>query len=335
MHEWPPGDTGRAAGAAHGQRSTDRQEKSRPMEESSRQVRDNTRSLFLARSRDSEQDQSAGTDRSSGDGGVVVPFPNRYVPRVSVVIPTLNEEKNLPHVLSAIPGWVYEVVLVDGNSTDRTVDVAREVLPDVRVVYQSGKGKGNALRAGFAAAAGEIIVMLDADGSTNPAEIPAFVGALLAGADYAKGSRFIQGGGSADMTSFRRFGHGMLVQLVRATFGCNFSDLCYGYNAFWAHVLPHLSLDADGFEIETLMNVRALKAGLNVVEVHSFEERRLYGEGRLRAIPDGWRVLKTIVKERLAPARSTRPRPSRRSMPGLVDIVRLAGQPDRKRAVGE
>jgi glycosyltransferase involved in cell wall biosynthesis len=153
------------------------------------------------------------------------------------------------------------------------------------------------LRSGFAAASGDIIVMLDADGSTSPAEIPAFVGALLAGADFAKGSRFLQGGGTADMPLHRRWGNWVFVWLVRTLFGSDYSDLCYGYNAFWARVLPHLRLDGDGFEIETMINVRAQRAGLRVVEVPSFEARRGHGTGRLRTFPDGWRVLRTIWRE--------------------------------------
>src|SRR4051794_10414522 len=104
--------------------------------------------------------------------------------RVSVVIPAWNEAENLPHVLPRIPSWVHEVILVDGNSVDDTVAVARRLLPTIRIVTQKGRGKGNALSSGFAAATGEIIVMLDADGSTDPGEIPAFVGALLCGADF-------------------------------------------------------------------------------------------------------------------------------------------------------
>ena len=218
-------------------------------------------------------------------------------PRISVVIPTLNEEENLPHVLPAIPQDVYEIVLVDGHSTDRTVEVARQLRPDVRVIQQRGRGKGDALRAGFAAAGGEIIVMMDADGSTDPSEIPAYVGALLSGADFAKGSRFAQGGGTSDMPFYRRLGNWVFVRMVRAFFGGNYSDLCYGYNAIWRHLVPYLNLDCDGFEIETMLNVRVLRAGLKVVEVPSFEYKRVYGEGRLRTLPDGWRVLKTITKE--------------------------------------
>jgi glycosyltransferase involved in cell wall biosynthesis len=218
-------------------------------------------------------------------------------PTVSVVIPALNEAENLPHVLPRIPQWVDEVLLVDGHSTDETVAVARQLWPEIRVVPQEGQGKGAALRSGFAAATGDIIVMLDADGSTDPAEIPAFVGALLAGADFAKGSRFLQGGGTADMPFYRKLGNWGFVLSVRLLFGGSYSDLCYGYNAFWKRVLPQLQLDGDGFEIETMINVRALRNGLKIAEVPSFEALRVYGTSRLRTIPDGWRVLKTIIRE--------------------------------------
>ncbi len=222
--------------------------------------------------------------------------------RVSVVIPTLNEAANLPHVLPRIPGWVHEVVVVDGRSADDTVAVARALLPAVRVVMEPRPGKGAALRAGFAAATGDIVVMLDADGSMDPGEIPAYVAALLAGADFAKGSRFLPGGGTADMMALRRAGNAALTGLVRLLFGGGYTDLCYGYSAFWRRVVPLLALDADGFEIETQMNVRALRAGLAVAEVPSFEAARVHGASNLRTFPDGWRVLKAIARERRAPA---------------------------------
>ena len=216
-------------------------------------------------------------------------------PKVSVVIPALNEAGSLPFVLERIPREVHEVLLVDGRSSDDTIDIARRNFENICIVMQPGDGKGDALRAGFAAATGDVIVALDADGSTDPIEIPAFVGALCAGADFAKGSRFLQGGGTSDMPIHRKLGNRTFVILVRMLVGGQYSDLCYGYNAFWRDVLPKIDLDGDGFEIEALMNIRALKAGLRVVEVASFESRRVKGVAKLRTVPDGWRVLKTII----------------------------------------
>ena len=219
-------------------------------------------------------------------------------PTVSVVIPTLNEAENLPLILPRLGPDIHEVIVVDGRSEDGTLEVARSLNPGVRAITQPGSGKGDALRAGFAAATGDIIVMLDGDGSTDPAEIPAFVGALRSGADFAKGSRFIHGAGTSDMTLHRRFGNWVFVVCVRVLFGGRYSDLCYGYNAFWRDVLPALDLKCDGFEVETHMNIRALRAGLNVVEVASFERNRVHGLSKLRAWSDGRRVLKTILRER-------------------------------------
>ena len=226
-------------------------------------------------------------------------------PRVSVVIAALNEEDSLPFVLRRLPTDLYEVVLVDGNSTDRTVEVALIARPDIRVIYQPGRGKGDALRAGFAASRGDIVIAMDADGSTDPTEIPAFVGALLSGADYVKGSRFIPGGGTDDMTLFRKLGNRSLLTLIGALFGTHYTDLAYGYNGFWRRELERLDLRSDGFEIETEMNLRAALAGLRVVEVASFERPRIGGVAHLDPVRDGFRVLREILRHRLSP--STRP----------------------------
>ena len=222
----------------------------------------------------------------------------RY-PRVSVVIPARNEAKNLCHVLPFIPSLVDEIVLVDGQSVDDTIAVAQQLFPTIRVIQQSGKGKGDALRIGFAACTGDIIVMLDADGSADPAEIPRFVEALIAGSDFAKGSRFVDGGGSHDITFLRHAGNYLLGKLVNLLFWTRFSDLCYGYNAFWKRCLDDINIDCDGFEIETLLNLRMHKAQFKIVEVPSFEYSRVYGKSNLRTFRDGWRILKTIVQERL------------------------------------
>src|SRR6478609_7157344 len=206
-------------------------------------------------------------------------------PTISVVIPALNEERNLSYLASRLPYDVDEIVFVDGGSADNTASVARQLWPNGVHLQQTRKGKGNALACGFAAATGDIIVMIDADGSTDPAEIPQYVGALLAGADFAKGSRFIQGGGSADITLIRRIGNMGLNGLVNILFGTRFSDLCYGYNAFSRRCLDVMQLPAiealdpqwgDGFEVETLINVRVAAGRLRIAEVSSYESDRLY-----------------------------------------------------------
>jgi glycosyltransferase involved in cell wall biosynthesis len=224
-------------------------------------------------------------------------------PSVSVVIPTLNEERNLRLVLAELPAE-YEVVVVDGFSTDGTVATARSLRPDAQVLHQRRKGKGDALARGFAAATGDIIVMLDADGSADPTEIPRFVDALVAGADFAKGSRFLPGGGSADITWLRRLGNAVLTRSVNQIFGCAYTDLCYGYNAFWRRCLEEFSVSCDGFEVETSINVQVAKLGFAVTEVPSFERNRFHGVSNLNAFRDGRRVLRTILAEWILPKRS-------------------------------
>lgn len=218
--------------------------------------------------------------------------------RVSVVVPALNEADNLPHVFARLPAGLHEVVLVDGHSVDETVKVAQRLRPDIRVVCQSRRGKGDALACGFAAASGDVIVMMDADGSTDPEEIPRFVAALVDGADFAKGSRYLPGGGSADLTWLRRSGNGFLSLVVNLLYGTKYTDLCYGYNAFRASCLDSLLVDCPGFEVETLINVRVAKLGLKVAEVPSFEGDRLHGISNLKPVRDGLRVLRVIVRER-------------------------------------
>jgi len=255
-------------------------------------------------------------------------------PRVSVVIPTLNEARNLPHVLDVLPSDIYEVIIVDGHSVDDTLAVARKLRPDGRIVMQTRAGKGNALACGCAAATGDIIAMIDADGSTDASEIPRFVSALLDGADFAKGTRFAEGGGSEDITRLRALGNRILTGMVNLLYGTKYTDLCYGFNVFWQSHRSVLGFDAtamasadrcgcswgDGFEIETLINVRIAAAGLAVAEVPSFERSRIYGVSNLSAFSDGMRVLRTIVYERFIAPRQGRRFPGRR-------LTRMSGAP--------
>ncbi len=237
-------------------------------------------------------------------------------PTVTTIIPALNEAENLPHVLKQLPNGVNELILVDGHSTDETVLVTQNLRPDARIVMQDRKGKGNALACGFAAARGDIIVMIDADGSTDPTEIPNFIRPLIDGADFVKGSRYMEGGGSADITGVRSLGNRLLGASVNLMFGTSYTDLCYGYSAFWRRVLPQLHITCDGFEVETVLNVRAAKAGFNIVEVPSYELERIHGLSNLNAWRDGRRVLKTIITERV----SRLPEPSDAWIPRYTEL---------------
>jgi glycosyltransferase involved in cell wall biosynthesis len=236
------------------------------------------------------------------------PERNTKDPLISIVVPALNEALNLSVVLPQLP-QVHEVILVDGGSVDGTVMAARRALPDIVTVLQSRKGKGNALAAGFARVTGDIVVMFDADGSADPAEIARFVEALKSGADFAKGTRFTAGGGSADITPVRHLGNKFLNGVFNLGFRTRYSDLCYGYNAFWADLIPLLDLPdhaapsrgkmqwGDGFEIETVIACRFAAAKISITEVPSVEKLRMFGESNLRAVQDGLRVLRTLVTE--------------------------------------
>lgn len=218
---------------------------------------------------------------------------------VSVIIPTLNEAGNLPYVLNTIPNWVDEIILVDGRSGDDTQLIAEILRPDVRIVHEYKKGKGAAMKAGFYAARGDILIALDADGSMDGAAIGKFRDAILAGADYVKGSRFAPGGGSSDITKFRRFGDRSICFLIWLFFGSFYSDATYGYIGIRATSLDALNIDTDGFEIETLIGIRALRAGLKTTEVPCYEASRINGVSHLSVLYDGWRIFRAIVGERL------------------------------------
>jgi hypothetical protein len=272
------------------------------------------------------------------------------VARVSIVVPARNEARNLEEVLPALPR-VHEIILVDGHSVDDTVATARRLRPETIVVHQDRRGKGNALACGFRAATGDVVVMFDADGSADPAEIPRFVDALLAGADFAKGSRFRTDGavrgGSDDITGLRRAGNAALNGIANVLFGTRFTDLCYGYNAFWTDVVPVLDLPGsaggsepadgpppamrwgDGFEIETLINCRVAAAGLTITEVPSVERERIHGTTNLRTFADGLRVLRTLLAEfrrarRPAPVRAARPARAAGTLPVALPAERTA-----------
>jgi glycosyltransferase involved in cell wall biosynthesis len=219
---------------------------------------------------------------------------------IDVIIPTRNEEKNIANVIYDLKALGYDnILVVDANSEDRTVEIAKEL--GANVIFQQGMGKGAALREAFLhdLIDGDIVVMMDADGSMSAKEIPHFVKALDSGADLVKGSRFLPMGYSEDLSLLRRFGNHIMLLIVNAIWGTSYTDLCYGFGAFRKSALAKLNplLSATNFEIETEICIKAKKLNLKVFEVPSVEFRRNSGKSKLSTFGDGFRILKSILTE--------------------------------------
>ena len=270
-------------------------------------------------------------------------------PTISVVIPALNEEDNLPLVLEGLP-VVDEVVIVDGGSADDTVAIAREIRPDAMVVRQTRTGKGNALACGFAACSGDVVVTLNADGSTDPGEIPRFVDALRSGAEVAHGSRFRHGGGDLGGRRLDRFGNAVLSWLVNLLFGTSFTDIGFGYNAYWRALLPALDLPpveparsrrghrhwGDGAEIEPMLNLRTAAQGLRVVEVASIGYPPINGVRARHRLRRALRALRTAFSEYVRRRRfGPRPDPAGGALPATAGRIGEDTAARMRRQIGE
>lgn len=216
---------------------------------------------------------------------------------ITALICTLNEEESLPHVLPGIPDWVDEVLLVDGHSTDNTVALARESRPDVRVLTQPGRGKGDALKYGVRKATGEIVVTLDADGETDPEDMPRLIEPLLHGYDFVKGSRLAHGR-PIRMPRYRWFGNKVLAVTFNLLYGTRYTDICSGYNAFWKRAFLQVPLTYDTFHMDQQLLARAHKAGLEVAEVVHCSDGRIAGTSKTSGIKQGFTDWFVIIGER-------------------------------------
>ena len=225
----------------------------------------------------------------------------RKIKRISIVIPTLNEEKNLKVLLKEIKNFFkkrkefsYEIIVVDGFSKDNTVKIAKKF--GCKVLYDN-VGKGSALDKGVRASKGDIIITMDADLSHRPIEIGLLIEGIRCGYDIVMGSRFLMGGGTEDMPWYRKLGNKFFVFLINLIWNAKYTDLCYGYRAFRKGVWENLNLKSKRFGIETEISIKAIKKRMKILEVPSFEKKRKYGEGKLKTFKDGFQILKTILSE--------------------------------------
>jgi len=221
-------------------------------------------------------------------------------PKITALICALNEEENLADVLLKIPQWADEIILVDGHSTDRTVEVAKEARSNIRILCQPGNGKGDALKYGFEHSSGDIIVTLDADGSTDPEEMYKFVEPLLNGYDFAKGTRFLRRL-PRNKPWYRILGNWIITTIFDVLFLRRYTDLCSGYNAFWKKDMEEvIRWSPDGFENEPLINSMITKKKVKVIEVGHSDDGRLNGQCKELAWRQGFKAIKTIMRERFS-----------------------------------
>lgn len=218
--------------------------------------------------------------------------------KITALICTRNEAPNLIHILPFIPEYVTEILLIDGNSSDRTVEEAKRICPRIKVLIQPHDGKGDALRFGFEQAEGDIVVTLDADGTTNPKDIGSFITPLLNGYDYTKGSRFAKGL-PHNKPKHRILGNWIITLAFDILFGRIYTDICSGYNAFWKKSMARVNLvSSNGFADEPFINCRVRKAGLKVIEVGCIDRGRISGETNAPSWRQGLISIKTILAER-------------------------------------
>lgn len=217
--------------------------------------------------------------------------------RITVLICALNEDEGLPHVLPRIPDWIDEVLLVDGHSTDRTVEVARELRPDVRVISQPGRGKGDAQRYGVQQASGDIIVTLDADGETPPEDIHRLTEPLFGGYDFVKGSRLAHGR-PVRMPRYRWLGNKILAVTFNLLYGTRYTDICSGFNAFWKSAFLRVPLTYDTFQMEQQFLARAHRLKLRIKEVTHSSDGRIAGISKTKGIKQGFIDWFVVIVER-------------------------------------
>jgi len=218
--------------------------------------------------------------------------------KITVVIPTRNEEGCIGRVLGEIPRTlVNEVIVIDGHSTDRTVIEAKKSMKSSdKVLDQIGNGYGAALIQGMRAARGDVIVMMDADGSHDPKDIVKIIKKMEKGAEYVMASRYMLGGRSDDDTWLRWFGNKLFTWMTNVVHGSDITDSLYLFTAIRKESMEKLKLKSHGFEFCTEIVVKAHKAGLKFAEVPTIERARFAGKSKVNSFYHGMKILRMILR---------------------------------------
>lgn len=230
--------------------------------------------------------------------------------KVTVVIPTYDEEGSIEKTITEIPRkYIDEIIVVD-RSSDRTAQIAKRL--GCRVLRQQGKGFGNALRQGIENASGDIVLIMDADGSQNPRDIPMLINRVREGYDYVLASRYTVGSHSEDDTLLRSFGNWLITWTFNRMFHVNTSDSIFLFTAVRKKEYERLNLRSDGFEYCIELLAKAYVAGLKMVEIPSIERKRYAGRTKVNDFLTGYNLLKSIFLWRLKLAKPLKRRLSKK-----------------------
>lgn len=218
--------------------------------------------------------------------------------KVSLLIPTRNEEGCIGQVLKEVNKKIVdEIIIIDGKSEDNTVNEAKhELRSQDKVIIQKNSGYGDAFIEGFEASKGDIIIMMDGDGSHDPKTIQNLIKKVEQGYEYVMASRYTKGGKSEDDTLLRFTGNKVFTWLTNVVHGTSVTDSLYLYTAITREGFKKLDLSSPGFEFCTEIIVKAHRAGLKFAEIPAIERPRIAGRSKVNAFWHGLKILRMILR---------------------------------------